>query len=80
MQCLAVLHLFCFLSRIFSSLSDMPTFQTSAILSYFCWLIHVSHPSESVDNTAFIIIFLVFILMCCAVIVFSMELNALLAI
>ena len=44
-------------------------------------IVHVSHPYKSVDHTyAFIIIFLVFIRMCGAVIVFNIELNAPLAI
>ena len=44
-------------------------------------IVHVSHPYKSVDHTyAFIIRFLVFILMCRAVIDFNIELNAPLAI
>ena len=40
-------------------------------------MVHVSHPYKRVDHTyAFIIIFLVFILMCRAVIVFNIDLNA----
>ena len=44
-------------------------------------IVHVSHPYQRVDHTyAFIILFLVFILMCLAVVVFNIELNAPLAI
>ena len=44
-------------------------------------IVHDSHPYKNVDHTyAFIIIFLVFILMCRACIVFNIELNAPLAI
>ena len=60
----------------------MPTFQPIAIFSIFLVVIvHVSQPYKSVDHTyAFIILFRVFILMCRAVIVFNIELNAPLAI
>ena len=61
----------------------MPTFQTIAILLYFWWLLSTFHIRIKVSTTqsyAFIIIFLVFILMCRAVIVFNIELNGPLAI
>ena len=48
---LGLLHLFSFLSRIFSSSSDMPTFQTTAILSYFWWLLSTFHIRIKVSTT-----------------------------
>ena len=75
------LHLFSYPSRIFSSSSDMPTIQTVVIFSYFWWLLTTFHISIKVSTThAFIILFPFFILMCRAVIVFNIELNAPLAI
>ena len=69
--------MFAFLSRIFSKSSDIPTFQTIAIFQFLVVIVHVSHLYNSVDHTyAFIILFLVFILMCRPVIVFNIELNA----
>ena len=73
---LGLLHLFSFPSRIFSSCSDMPTFQTIAILSYSWWLLSTLHIRIKVSTThAFIIRFLVLILMCRAVIDVDIELN-----
>ena len=57
----------------------MPTFQTIAFLSYFRRLLSTFH-IRITDTYAFIIRFLVFILMCRLVIVFNIELNAPLAI
>ena len=54
----------------------MPTFQTIAIFAGFWWLLSKCR----LQSYAFIILFLVFILMCLAVIVFNIELNAPLAI
>ena len=60
----------------------MPTFQTIAVvLMFLVVIVNVSHPYKIVDHTyAYIIRFLVFILICLAVIVFNIELNAPLAI
>ena len=43
--------LFSFPSRIFSSSSDMPTFQANAILSYFWWLLSMFHIRIKVSTT-----------------------------
>ena len=70
-----------FLSRIFSSSSDMPTFQTIAICSCFLWLLSTFHIRIKVSTTyTFKIIFVVFTLIYLAVIFFNIELNAHLAI
>ena len=55
---------------------------TKCVVCVFLVVIdHISHPYKSVDHAyAFIVIFLVLILMCRAVILFNIELNALLAI
>ena len=68
---LGLLHLFSY-----------PSISNDCIFFIFLVVIvHVLHPYKSVDHTyAFIILFLVFILMCRAVIVFNIELNASLAI
>ena len=59
----------------------MPTFQTIAILYYFWWFLSAFYICIKGSTThAFFIIFLVFIFMCRAVIVFNIELNAPLAI
>ena len=72
----------------FSSLQDIFIIFRYAQISNDCnfviflvVIVHVSHPYKSVDHTyAFIIRFLVFILMCLAVIVFNITFNAPLAI
>ena len=48
---LGLLHLFSFPSRIFSSSSDIPTFQTIAILSYFWWLLSTFHIRIKMSTT-----------------------------
>ena len=48
---LGLRHLFSFPSRIFSSSSFPPTFQTIAILSYFWWLLSTFHIRIKVSTT-----------------------------
>ena len=77
-----LLNLFCFLSTIcfiiflYAHISNDCKFVIFLVV-----IVHVSHPYKRVDHTyAFIILFLVFILMYRAVLVVNIELNAPLAI